>query len=69
MEVLTKEFTYKGRTKSFSSEIQVLPAFDSNTMSEEEYEMAKKEVYIEAEANVYDQKTEWIFRIEMGLED
>ncbi len=68
MEVITKEFTYKGHTKTFSAEIPELPPFNPATMTEEEYEAAKKECFISAEAEVYDQKTEWVFRIETGLE-
>ncbi len=66
-EIITKEFKYKGHTKSFSVEVQQLPDFDPLTMDETQYEEAKKECFIEAEADLYNQKTEWFFEIEHDL--
>lgn len=68
MDVIAKEFTYKGYVKTFTVAVPQMVKFDPKTMTEEEYEAAKKECFIIAEAELYDQKTEWVFRIEMGLE-
>ena len=67
-EIITKEFTYKGHTKTFSAKVQQLPPFNPETMDRIKYEETKEALYILAEAEVYDQKTEWIFKIEQDLQ-
>lgn len=67
-EIITKEFSYKGQTKTFSAKVQPLPPFNPATMDRIKYEETKEAHYILAEAEVYDQKTEWIFKIEQELQ-
>ena len=67
-EIITKTFTYKGHTKTFSAEVEQLPPFNPQTMDKVKYEETKKAHYILAEAEVYNQKTEWFFKIEQDLQ-
>ncbi|MDM1551345.1 hypothetical protein [Empedobacter falsenii] len=67
-EIITKTFTYKGYTKTFSAEVQPLPPFNPETMDRVKYEETKEAHYMLAEAEVYNQKTEWFFKIEQELQ-
>lgn len=68
MDKIEKEFTYKGETKKFSVPIEQLPPFNPATMDKEKYEETKKVLFLMAEEEIYNQKTEWIFNIEKELQ-
>ncbi|MBF0598117.1 hypothetical protein IM532_11815 [Faecalibacter sp. WQ 117] len=68
MDKIEKEFTYKGQTKKFSVAIEQLPPFNPETMDKDKYEETQKVLFLMAEEEIYNQKTEWIFSIEKKLQ-